>query len=109
MTHVAPESIWASGTLSRALFEQSPFSTVIYDVTGRPLAVNPAFSSLFGVSLDEAPPDYNVLTDPQLERQGIAADVRRAFTGETVVTGPVRFDAARASTSGLGRTVWTEG
>ena len=37
---LAPEA------LARALFEQSPFSCVIYDVEGRPLAVNGAFTRL---------------------------------------------------------------
>ncbi|HKG95966.1 MAG TPA: PAS domain S-box protein [Gemmatimonadaceae bacterium] len=94
---------------SRALFEQSPFSTVIYDAEGRLLAANAAFERFWGVPVDSAPPDYNVLADPELERQGALPVIRRAFAGETVVTPPVRYDISRLSTSGAGRTVWTQG
>ncbi|MBW3571810.1 MAG: PAS domain-containing protein, partial [Gemmatimonadetes bacterium] len=96
------------GALAEALFTQSPFSTVIYDPAGRLLAVNPAFERLWGVSLDTAPPDYCVLTDPELERQGALPFIRRAFQGETVVTPPVRYDISRLATDGVGRVRWTQ-
>jgi PAS domain S-box-containing protein len=94
---------------ARALFAQCPFSTVIYDPAGRPLAVNEAFTRLWGVTLETAPPGYSVLTDPELERQGVLPLVRRAFDGETVATPPVRYDMARVSTTGAGRARWTQG
>src|ERR1043165_5877178 len=37
------------------LFQQSPFSMVIYDLTGRAVAVNAAFEKLFGLTLDQVP------------------------------------------------------
>src|SRR5215208_4221851 len=95
---------------SRALFEQSPFSTVIYDAEGHLLAANAAFERFWGVSLDTAPPGYSVLTDPELERQGALPAIRRAFAGEAAVaTPPVRYDISRLSTTGGGRSVWTQG
>jgi PAS domain S-box-containing protein len=105
----APD-LWAAGALPRALFEQSPFSTVVYDAEGRPLAVNAAFTALWGgVTLDAVPAGYSVLADAQLEEQGTLPLVRRAFAGERVVTPPIRFDMARVATTGAGRTVWTQG
>jgi PAS domain S-box-containing protein len=96
--------------LGAALFAQSPFSTVIYDPRGRPLAVNPAFERLWGVTLDTVPPGYTVLEDPQLLAQGAIPVLRRAFdAGETVITPPVRYDISRVSTAGQGRALWTQG
>ena len=63
---LAPD-LWAAGALPRAQFEQSTFSTVVYDAAGRPLAVNAAFSALWGgVTLDALPAGYTVLTYAQL-------------------------------------------
>ena len=60
-----------AGPVSRALFDQSPFSTVIYDSEGHLLAVNDAFCSLWGIGMDSVPEGYSVLTDPELEEQGV--------------------------------------
>ncbi len=97
------------GALAGALFAQSPFSMVIYDPDGRPLAVNGAFERMWGVTLAMVPPGYSVLTDPELERQGALPIIRRAFAGETVVSPPVRYDIARVATDGTGRALWTQG
>ena len=51
----------------RAAFEQSPVSTVIYDVAGRPIAANRSFEQLWGASIADVPPDYSIFGDPQLE------------------------------------------
>jgi PAS domain S-box-containing protein len=96
-----------STDVARALFEQSPFSKVLYDTAGRILAVNMAFERLFGLTIDSIPPDYSVLTDPQLERAGHLPAVRRAFDGEVVVLPPVFYDAA--ALHGAGRRSWTQG
>ena len=107
---IAPApAVGLDGALAEALFTQSPFSTVIYDPAGRLLAVNPAFEKLWGVTLQMAPPDYCVLTDPELHKQGVLPAIRRAFAGESVVTPAVRYDISRLSTDGVGRTRWTQG
>jgi PAS domain S-box-containing protein len=93
--------------VAQALFEQSPFSTVLYDVTGRIVAVNAAFERLFGLTMDSIPADYSVLADPQLERAGHLAAVRRAFDGDTVILPPVFYDAT--ALDGAGRRSWTQG
>ena len=95
--------------LARALFEQSPFSTVIYDKRGRPLALNKAFTELWGVGLDVMPEGYSILSDPELEKQGILEYVKRAFEGEAVETPPVRYEMGNVSAGGVGRTLWTQG
>ena len=106
---VAPPAVGLNGALAEALFTQSPFSTVIYDPDGRLLAVNPAFERLWDVTLRTAPPDYCILTDPELGRQGVLPFIRRAFEGETVITPAVRYDITRLSTDGAGRVRWTQG
>jgi PAS domain S-box-containing protein len=93
--------------LARALFEQSPFSTVLYDTAGHIVAANAAFQRLFGVAPEAIPADYSVLSDPQLERAGHLAAVRRAFGGEVVTLPPVFYDAT--AIDGAGRRSWTQG
>jgi PAS domain S-box-containing protein len=104
-----PHAPFQAGALvSRALFDQSPFSTVIYDASGHIVALNEAFRRFWGVGVESAPPDYSVLNDRQLEEQGALAYIRRAFEGEAVVTPAVRYDISKVSTTGTGREVWTE-
>jgi PAS domain S-box-containing protein len=102
------EPMELDGAVARALFAQSPLSTVIYDPAGRLLAVNPAFERLWGASLATAPPDYSVLTDPELDRLGALPFIRRAFAGETVAMPPVRYDLSRVATDGVGNVLWTQ-
>jgi PAS domain S-box-containing protein len=78
--------------LPRALIEQSPLSTVIYDMAGHPIFANAAFVRLWRVSALSMPAGYSVLLDPQLQEQGIQPLVERAFRGETVTTPPFRYD-----------------
>jgi PAS domain S-box-containing protein len=98
-----------AGPVSRALFDQSPFSTVIYDAEGHPLAVNDAFVSLWGLGMESVPEGYSVLTDPELEQQGVIPAIERAFDGETVITPPLRYDISRISSTKQGRVLWTQG
>ena len=90
----------------RAAFEQSPSSTAIYDAGGHPLAVNPAFERLCGAALADVPPDYSILTDPQLEASGVLPEIRRAFAGEAVTLPPLRYEMESAV--GRGRVLWTQ-
>jgi PAS domain S-box-containing protein len=95
--------------VSSVFFEQSPFSSVIYDADGHPIALNAAFRELWGIGIESLPPDYSILSDPELEKQGVLALIRRAFAGETVITPPVRYDISLTTLSGKGRTLWTQG
>lgn len=98
-----------SGALARMMFDQSPFSSVLYDPEGRIVAANAAFEKLWGVDVSSAPPGYSVLTDPELERQGALDVVRRAFQGEPGTTRAIRYDIAKLSVTGQGKTLWTQG
>jgi PAS domain S-box-containing protein len=90
----------------RAAFEQTPVSTVVYDRTGKPLAVNPAFEKLWGATIDDVPADYSVLADPQLEAAGVMPELHRAFAGHEVTLAPLRYEMGQAV--GRGRVVWTQ-
>lgn len=92
--------------LARALFEQSPLSTVVYDVAGHIRVANGAFERLFGLRVGDIPGSYSILHDPQLEAQGAGDDVRRAFAGEAVTLPPVRYVATPSL--GVTTTTWTQ-
>ena len=98
-----------SDTLARMMFEQSPFSSVLYDPQGHVIAVNEAFIALWGVDATSAPPNYSVIDDPELARQGVLPIVRRAFGGEPVTVPAVRYDISKLSTTGTGAVRWVEG
>jgi len=89
--------------------DRSSLSTVVYDRDGRLVHSNPAFTRMWGVGIEDAPPDYTVFEDPELLRSGVMPIIRRAFEGEAVVTPPVCYDIRRTAVTGSGRTVWSEG
>jgi PAS domain S-box-containing protein len=91
------------------MFEQSPFSSVLYDSQGHVIAVNEAFRAMWGVDASTAPPNYSVLDDPELAKQGVLELIKRAFAGEPVVTPAIRYDISKLSTSGTGFVHWTQG
>jgi len=95
-----------SAALVSALFEQAPFSAVIYDTRGKPLAVNAAFTRLMGLTLDHIPADYTILNDSQLASLGLMPDVERAFAGETVFLPRIRYDSGVYADTG--RVTWTQ-
>ncbi|MCC6996252.1 MAG: PAS domain S-box protein [Deltaproteobacteria bacterium] len=67
--------------LLEGLFAFAPVGFQIYDASGHSVVVNKAFRELFG---SEPPPDYNILADDLAEKQGLTAEIKRAFAGETV-------------------------
>ena len=92
-----------------ALFEQAPLSMQLLAMGGRTLRVNKAWKSLWAPDSDELTrwvlSEYNVLEDPQLERSGIAALLRKAFAGESVELPTIRYDPAEAGKLGPARWV----
>jgi signal transduction histidine kinase/CheY-like chemotaxis protein len=76
-------------TLLLGLFETAPVPLQIFDAQGRSVVVNPFFLRTFGRS---PPPEYCLLEDPILERQGLLPLVRRAFAGETLELPPSWYD-----------------
>jgi PAS domain S-box-containing protein len=75
----------------RAVMEQFPLSIQIFDARGAHIRTNAAWEALWGVTLSDIR-DYNILEDPQLEALGIAALLRRAFSGGTVEIPAARYD-----------------
>ncbi|HEX5580162.1 MAG TPA: ATP-binding protein [Gemmatimonadaceae bacterium] len=94
----------------RALIEQSPLGTVVYDASGRPLVANAAFERLTGRALDDLPPGHTVFDDPRLARMGALPLVARAFAGEAVELPPMRHEVADPGRPDGTREVrWTQG
>ena len=63
------------------LFAHAPVGFAVWSADGHGLLTNEAFMDLFGV---EPPPEYNVLKDDLLARNGMLTYFQRAFRGETV-------------------------
>jgi PAS domain S-box-containing protein len=90
----------------REAFEQSPISTVVYDApSGVPVALNPAFTRLWGLTIADVPPGYTVFNDRQLQEAGVIPLVRRAFAGEAVSLPPISYDFTKVV--GRGGALWT--
>ena len=94
-----------------ALFEQAPLSMQLLANDGRTLRVNRAWKALWAPDSAELTEwvlrEYNVLADPQLERTGVAAELRRAFAGESVELPTICYDPAETGKPGPRR--WVRG
>jgi two-component system cell cycle sensor histidine kinase/response regulator CckA len=75
--------------LLKGLFEHAPVAFQVYKADGHCLLVNQAFLELFG---SQPPPEYSVLEDDVLERQGFLDLIRKAFRGETIRVPPHWYD-----------------
>jgi PAS domain S-box-containing protein len=95
----------------RELFEQAPISIQILAPDGRTLGVNKAWENLWQIREGSAlkayvfSADYNVLRDPQLVANGIAALLARACAGESVEIPAARYDVAALGGTGPARWV----
>jgi PAS domain S-box-containing protein len=78
----------------RALFEQSPLSVQIFASDGTTRLVNRGYEKFWKIGLP-ALANYNVLKDPQLEENGVAPLLRRAFAGEVVAVPAAPYDPGR--------------
>jgi PAS domain S-box-containing protein len=75
----------------RAIMEQSPLSTQLIAPDGTTIAVNRAWQTLWDASMADLS-GYNLLEDPQLEKHGITALLRRAFAGTPVRLPMIPYD-----------------
>src|SRR3954471_7804434 len=73
-------------SLLESVFLHAPVAFQIYGSDGHCLLTNHAFRRLFGVA---PPPEYNVLHDRIVERNGHRELIRRAFAGETISVPPL--------------------
>jgi len=94
----------SAATLFASMFDRAHFSMQIFHPSGACVYVNPAWSAIWGPSL-ELVRGYNILHDPQIETTGIKALIFRAFQGESVVIPPVYYDPhlSPGSPEGLAR------
>src|SRR3954465_238156 len=94
-----------------AVFEQASLSMQLLAKDGRTLRVNKAWKALWAPDSEELTQfvlrEYNVLTDPQLERSGVTAQLRRAFAGESVELPTIKYDPAELGKAGHAR--WVRG
>jgi two-component system cell cycle sensor histidine kinase/response regulator CckA len=75
--------------LLASLFERAPIGLQLYRADGHCLLTNQAFRDIFGAV---PPPEYNILEDPLLARDGLLEQMRRAFGGETITVPPTWYD-----------------
>jgi signal transduction histidine kinase len=86
--------------MDEILFSQSPLSTMIYGMDGRPLRVNAAFTRFWGLTLADLQPGYCIFEDPQLYERGLVPLVRQAFAGTATWLPPFSYDALPLSADG---------
>ena len=102
----APECLPISGNAERPVRARA-VGFQIWNAEGFSVLTNLAFRELFGAA---PPPEYNCLRDEVAAEQGVLAEIRRAFAGETVRTGPIWYDARerRHVTTSEGRRIAIE-
>lgn len=79
----------------KLLIEQSPNVIVVLSLAGKILKTNPAWKKQWGldeVGAAEVIKKYNMLSDPQLKKMGVAHLVEKAFLGEHIILPPIMYD-----------------
>lgn len=104
----ADQALHEAEARARAIFEQSPLATLIFNPDGSVVAVNSAWELLWGATLQDAPPGYRLQHDPQLLAAGFGPLLERALAGDSVMLPALRYDMERA-TLRRGRTIWVQG
>ncbi|MDQ4120940.1 MAG: PAS domain S-box protein [Acidobacteriota bacterium] len=94
-------------TRFQEMIRQSPLSTFVQDAAGWVKYVNPAFTKLWGVTLEDLA-DYNALKDEQADALGIKPYIERAFAGEAVEIPPIRYDPKQTASVGEGNVCWVK-
>jgi PAS domain S-box-containing protein len=88
----------------RALLELSPIPTLIANTQGNIVQVNDAWAKLWGIPAvvaEKLKDQYNILTDSQLESQGVKTQVESAFfRGERASTASIFYNASQIPENG---------
>jgi two-component system, cell cycle sensor histidine kinase and response regulator CckA len=92
----------------RTFFEQLPLAVFVYDAAGVLTATNPAVQRLWRAELSDAPANYCIWTDPQLDAAGVLPCFRRAYAGEAVRVPPSQYDINLTTGRSDGATLWVE-
>lgn len=95
-----------SETRLRKWLEQSVVPIQVVSPDGRTVQVNPAWERLWGVTFQDME-GRNLLTDSQVEAEGIGAYIRRALAGETVFVPEVPYVPDKGVYAGQAR--WCRG
>jgi len=103
----AEQALGESENRFRSIMEQSPFSMIVFDLSGNAVHVNEAHLRLWGVT-QEMVKRYNVFNDPQMEALGLLPVFRRAFAGEQIVVPPMEYDLTATFGAGHKKTVQGE-
>jgi PAS domain S-box-containing protein len=90
----------------RSFLEQSPMSTQVVGVDGLLVACNHAWEQLWGVEM-EMVRHFNMLTDAQMQANGISPWIARALAGEAVHLPELPFTPDRGARKG--ETIWVRG
>ncbi len=89
-TH-ASHALMSGDSLFRAIFEQSPVSTQIFEPDGETIAVNRAWEELWGATLEQIG-GYNILQDQQLVERGVMPYIERGFAGEATEIPAIMYE-----------------
>jgi PAS domain S-box-containing protein len=94
----------------RMLFEQHPIATIIYNLDGLTLDLNPQNEKIFNIPPDAVRGVFNVMTDKEARNKGFSDYFERALQGELVVMPPTIYSTRESSVEGhlIDRDVWTE-
>jgi PAS domain S-box-containing protein len=95
-----------SETRLRKWLDQSVVPIQVMSPEGWTVLVNPAWEKLWGVKFQDME-GRNLLTDPQVEEQGIGSCLRRALAGEAVSVPEVPYVPDKGAFEGLAR--WCRG
>jgi len=106
----AEKALEVSQTRFRDMFEQTPFSTSIFSLDGRPIEGNPAAIKLWGFTQEFYEnfmlKQYNILSDQQLVERGVMPLIQQAFAGEFVRLPPLSYDPVELGSGSQPR--WVE-
>ncbi|HEY1012404.1 MAG TPA: histidine kinase [Herpetosiphonaceae bacterium] len=93
----------------RALFDHLPFAIRVFDTGGRTVAINRAYTELWGVTAEQlSNGGDDILADERFAAAGITPYLRRGFQGEVAVVPPIRYTADEIPTIRGRRTHWIQ-
>lgn len=75
----------------RQMNEQSPLGIVIFAPDGSIRAVNRAYENFWGIRFEQIK-NWDFMADEQIIKTGVAAKLRRVFSGETVTLPPSAYN-----------------
>ncbi|NJN65564.1 MAG: PAS domain S-box protein [Chloroflexaceae bacterium] len=92
------------------MFEHMPLPAVLFRTDGMAFAMNRQNEAFIHTPREEVVAKFNILDDPESEKQGYTSAFHRALEGEVVRMPPTSYDTASAGLEGRqsDRLVWSE-